>query len=287
MPDETLTVRKGVVDSTSMRCHELALQRWFYSKFFVAEGYSVPVIFSSPMDAFAEFGKLWESENNPFAYLSEAKDQFGTPLYQAYPATPKYPLISLFRRGWRFRPTHNASIHNKIVGWPVVDGSRTIGSVKKADLGYVTTAKRPMAWDFRWQADHYCLRPDTQAFFVEALMREMYRTGGTPQTWITVNYPGWGNHTIRLFIEGDIESATPDQPEDGKQVEFRTTFQLVLEGYSVDIDFQRPPALWKIAIGDGNVGLNGDNVISTTSVEDLRTDIQNPNFNERSDLPPS
>lgn len=272
-----------------MRYHELALQAWFYSTFFVAEGYPVPMVFASPMDAFSAFDNLWKNQkDNPFAYLTELKDENGNPLYEPYPSNVRYPLISVYRRGWKYRTEQNFSIHNRTMSWPVVDGSRTLSNVTKNDLAYVTTAKRPMAWNFSWQVDHYCLRPDTQAFFVESLMREMSRAGGVPQTWIPVSYPGWGRHLVRLYIDGDIESATPEQPEEGKIVEYKTTFQLVLEGYSVDTNFQIVPALWKIVMGNGTPSIADlEAALIASQTTDLRANIENPNFNERTNLPPS
>lgn len=244
MADGTLSVNPGTVGATGMRYHELALQRWLYGNFAVREGYPIPVVFSSPMDAFGNFDKLWKSDRNPFKYLFDLKDERGTPLYEPYPSNLRYPLISVFRRGWRYRPDQNYSIHQfRKLNWPTVSDD-----VGRCQLGNVTTSYRPMAWDYRWQIDHYAMRPDTQAYFVEKLMRSMWITGGTPQCWVEVRYPGIGIHKVRMFIEGDIENGTLEEPEDQKHVEFRTTFTLCMEGYSVDQDIQFVPALWTLLI---------------------------------------
>ena len=54
---------------TGMRVHELALARWLHQNFQTRPGYPTPVVFATPMDAFAEFDRLFASANNPFAYL--------------------------------------------------------------------------------------------------------------------------------------------------------------------------------------------------------------------------
>lgn len=268
MADETLSVRPGTVGATGMRYHELALQRWLYGTFFVRTGYAIPVVFSTPMDAFGTFDKLWKSDNNPFKYLFDLKDERGTPLYEPYPPNLRYPLISVFRRGWKYRPNQNYSIHQwRPINWPTVSPD-----VGRCQLGNTLVSYRPMAWDYRWQIDHYAMRPDTQAYFVEKLMRSMWLTGGTPQAWIPVHYPGWGWHNIRIYIDGDIENSTLEEPEDQKHVEFRTTFTLVMEGYSVDQDIKVVPALWSLLIRNAPEASPQD--ISSAFVEQEEVDLR-------------
>ena len=84
--DGTLDVRAGSLTGTSMRYHELALQRWLNRVFQVREGYAIPVVFTSPMDAFSQFRQLWSRDNNPFNYLLDLKDANGTPLYEPFPS---------------------------------------------------------------------------------------------------------------------------------------------------------------------------------------------------------
>jgi hypothetical protein len=249
MADGTIGVKTGSLGATSMRYHELALQRWLNRLFIVREGYPVPVVFATPMDAFSQFTKLWSAANNPFQYLLNAVDEEGTPLYQPYPAPVRYPLLSVYRKGFKYRSYQNFSIHKfRHINWPTVSDD-----VGRCELGNVTTSKMPMAWDYRFQLDFFCNRPDTQAFFVEKLMREFYKTGGTPQTWIAVEYPAWGRQLIRVYIDGDIENNTPEEPEADKNVEFRTTVNIVVEGFSLDLNFQVEPAFWTLIFGQGSV----------------------------------
>ena len=269
-----------------MRIHELALQRWFYNIFFVREGYPIPLIFSTPSDAFSTFDKLWKKDNTPFKYLFGIKDEKGTPLYEPYPSNLRYPLISAFRRGWKYRTEQNYSIHRfRHISWPTVSKD-----VNKCQLGNVATSQRQMAWDYRWQIDHYAMRPDTQAYFVETLMRSMWMTGGVPQCWVKVYYPVLGHQLIRMYLDGDIENSTPEEPEDQKQVEFRTTFTLCMEGYSVDQNIQFVPALWSLVVRDNSLSASpGDieNAFGVQYEEDLRAYGHNPTLDSRSNQPPS
>jgi hypothetical protein len=261
--DGTLSVRRGSLGGTSMRYHELAVQRWLNGLFFVQVGFAVPVVFTSPMDAFAYAQQLWAAgASNPFQYLYNAVNDQGTPLYLPWPNPLIYPIISVHRKSWKLRPWQNFSIHRfRHINWPTVAnaGTEAYGpqaqgwGLTRCNLGNVTTSKRPMAWDYRFQVDHFCNRPDTQAFFLEQLMWEFWRTGGTtPQTWITVPYPGWGKRQVRLYLDGDIESLTPEEPEQDHKVEFRTSFTIVVEGYDVDLNYEIYPALWKLILRVGS-----------------------------------
>ena len=279
----TLFVRKDV-HSTSMRYHEVALQRWFYARFFVAEGYPVPMVFASPMDAHSEFLNLWKAPNNPFKYLLDAKDSNGTPIYQPYPANVMYPLISVYRTGWSYRPEQNFTIHRfRHVNWPTVSTD-----VDQCDLGNVTTSRMPAAWNYRWQINFHSMRPDTQAIMLEDLMQQFTHTGGSLQTWANVTYPGWGNQLVRLTLDSDeIQSATPEAPNDGDAVEYTTAFNLTLEGYSVDRTLRQYPALWSIIFG--NPGpldpetLNASCDLNYTT--ELRSTGTNPVMAGRTDVP--
>ena len=239
-----------------MRYHELSLQKWLYSRFFVYEGYSVPCVFASPMDAFGLFQKLWSDANNPFAYLLNLKDEHGTPLYEPFPSPIRYPLISVMRKGIKYRPYQNFSIHQwRHINWPTVSDAGSVipgkqqqgAGLVKCDLANVTVSRMPMAFDYRFQIDHYCLRPDTQAFYVERLLNQFWRTGGTLQTWMEVNYPGWDSQYIRMYVDGEIDQTAPDEASyQDKNVEFRTSFTLVVEGFSIDVQYEVLPALWKL-----------------------------------------
>ena len=190
-------VRQVTMDVTEGRVHELALQNWFYRNFFVMEGYPVPVVFATPMDAFSVFANLWKAEHNPFKYLLDAKDCEGTPLYEPYPSPVRYPLISVKKLGWTPRINQSYGIHRwRHMGYPTTSTVNAVkpgevGGLTQNDLGNVMTSTMPTAWDFRYQIDHFCTRPDTQAIFVHRVMRTMVIAGGAMQTWIRVVYPGW------------------------------------------------------------------------------------------------
>lgn len=293
--DKILEVESGGLGATSMRYHELWLQQWLYTRFFVKEGYPVPVVFGTPMDALGHFQQLWSAEQNPFRYLLDLKDAAGTPLYEPHPAPVRYPLISVMRKGIRYRPSQNFSIHSwRHINWPTVSsaGSAVPGvdhqgtNLVKCDLGSVTTSRMPMAFDYHFQIDHYCMRPDTQAFYVERLLNQFWRTGGTLQTWLEVVYPGWGSQYVRLFVDGDIDQSAPDdgQTQD-RHVEFKTTFTITIEGFSVDVNYEVKPTLWKLVQGTAAL----DDLAAFTGVRavtDLRFTGQNPVLNSRTDIPP-
>lgn len=282
MADGTIDVKAGSLGATSMRYHELAIQRWLNRLFVVREGYPVPVVFATPMDAFAQFTKLWSAANNPFQYLLNVVDGDGNPVYQPYPAPILYPLLSVYRKNFKFRPYQNFSIHNfRHINWPTVSAN-----VCRSQLGNVTTSRMPMAWDYRFQIDYFCLRPDTQAFFVEKLMWEFYKTGAVPQTWIVVNYPAWGLQLVRVYLDGEIENATPEEPEADKIVEFKTTFNIVVEGFSLDLNFQVQPALWELIVGEGSIDpATLERGFSPIVDADLRFNGTNPTMIERSNVP--
>ena len=248
------------------------------------------------MDAFSAFQQLWADENNPFSYLFNLKDKNGTPLYEPYPSPVRYPVISVHRKGWKYRQYQNFSIHRwRHINWPTVanTGTEVYGpqadgwDIHKCGLGNVTTSRMPMAWDYKFQIDHFCNRPDTQAFFVEQLMQTFWRTGGTvPQTWINVPYPGWGNRRVRLYLEGDIESMTPEEPEEGKNVEFRTSFTIVVEGFDIDLRYEIYPALWKIIMRMGAVApIELEEAVYMTKTVDVRINGDNPSIEVRANVP--
>lgn len=294
--DKTQEVHAGALDAQSMRYHELWLQRWFYARFFVREGASVPVVFSTPMDCVAHFKNLWADDNNPFKYLLDLKDEKGTPLYEPHPSPIRYPLISVMRRGIKFRPYQNFSLHNwRHLNWPTVSdagpavpGREQQGvGLLKCDLGNVTTSRMPMAFDYKFQVDHLCLRPDTQAFFVEKVLTQFWRGGGGMQTWMDIEYPGWGAQYVRLYLEGDVDQFAPDDATlNDKNVEFRTSFNLVLEGFSLDVDYQVKPVLWKLVERNRSATPKElENLLHPTLTTDLRLSGSNPVLDSRLDVP--
>lgn len=276
-----------------MRYHELAVQRWLNKVFTLRWGVPVPVVITSPMDAFSLFSKLWSEANNPFQYLLAIKDENGVPLYQPYPAPVRYPVISVYRKGWKYRQYQNFSIHRmRHINWPTVSdaarlhnaGTHQQGTqLTLCDLGDVTTSRFPMAFDYRFQIDHFCNRPDTQAFFTSQLFREFWRTGGQIlQTWSVVKYPGFGDKLVRIYIDGDIESLTPEEPEEGKNVEYRTSFTIVVEGYDLDLDYKVYPALWNLILRVGTASPQEVNAaFDFVGTNNLREQPENPEVEYR------
>lgn len=227
-----------------MRIHELALQAWCYRHFHVTQGYPVPVIFATPRDAFAEFTRLWTA-GGPFSYLLDAKDEQGTPLYEPYPSNVRYPLISIARGKWSSRPAQNWSLHiNRKAYYPT---KATLGDgVALGDMGNVVQARHPQAWNFSYQLEFYCKRPDTQAMFVQALMNAFPTQTSSVQTWIPVIYPGWfglRQTYCRMFLDSEIDPVY-DLDTSQSEMEYRTSFSVVVEGYNPDLDRTMYPVLW-------------------------------------------
>lgn len=284
MADDTLSVRRGTVGGTEMRYHELALQRWLYSTFFVRTGYPIPVVFSTPMDAFGNFNELFGKNDGPFAYLFNLKDDQGKPLYEPHPSNLRYPLISVFRRTWRMRVDQSYGLHQfRHMNWPTVSDTPD-----RSDLGNVSVSFRPMGWDFRFQIDHYAMRPDTQAYFLSTLFRVFAVGGGTPQTWVPIYFPALGWQKIRLYIDGDVENSTKEEPDDQKHMEFRTTLNLVLEGYSIDQNIQIVPALWKLILRSSQQSASPAELTAAVDEQetiDLRLNEANPTLDSRPNVP--
>lgn len=280
--DTTLSVQAGDIDSVSSRYHDLWLRRWLYGLFFVREGYPTPVVFASPSDAFSQFQTLWSLDKNPFRYLLDLKDAAGTPLYEPHPSPVRYPLISVYKKGMGYRRWQNFSYHRwRHINWPTVSAD-----VLKCDLGNVVTSYMPMAWDFRYQIDYFSMRPDSQAFWIDKYVREMHRTGGDPQTWIVVVYPGWGTQLVRLRQDGDIENNTPDAPPDGEHTEYRSTINLVLEGFALDLNYAVYPALWELIFRNSAEITDPQDAYTILTSADLRVNDDNPTLDSRSNVPP-
>jgi hypothetical protein len=282
-----VTRKEVVFTLTPQRVHDIALQNWLYGHFFVTEGYPVPVVFATPMDAFSEFGRLWAAgDSNPFKYLLDLKDKEGNALYEPYPANVRYPLISVKRSSFVYRTTQSYGIHNyRRISYPSVSSNLT-----QSDLGNVTQAGMPTGWDFKYQVEHWCTRPDTQSVFVHNLMRALSHSGGIPQAFICVIQPPvYGPQMCRLYMDGNIENITEDEPAD-RQVVYRTSVNLTLEGYSVDIDTKTLPAMWQITMGTSTVSkdsigqIYGPDVVVT---EDYRDNPAGSVFATLPNLPPA
>ena len=267
------------------RIHEHALQAWM-RRFVVTEGYPVPVVFATPMTAFAEYTRLWDSESNPFKYLTELKDGKGKPLYP-YPAPIRLPLINIKPLPMRQRPSQSYSIH-RVRRQNYWSQSK---DVLQSDLGNVAQSMYPSAWDFRFQLDHYCKRPDTQAQFIAALTKAFHiMTGGGSYCWLPVAYPGWfeGHSLCRLVLDGDIEGVQEEDQQD-RTYFFRTTVTLTLEGYVPDLDVRTVPALWFLTERLGSATpeqLDSLYPGYLSRTEDLREHNENRVFKALVDLPP-
>lgn len=271
-------------DGNAMRWHELGLQRWAYRHFIVADGYPVPVLFSAPMDAFAQFKNLWQSADNPFKYLLDLKDRAGTPVYEPYPSNPKYPLISVHRKGWSYRSAQSYSYKRwRRIAWPTV-----AADVARQDLGTVAASRMPAAWDFKYQVDHICLRPETQSEFITRVANAFWRSGGVLQTWIPVVYPGHvGAKNVRMYIDGGIDSLTPPEPAEQAVTEYRTSFGVTIEGYIPDTDYVFYPTAWTVLFNGRIPGSPAQLEEIFSQAVDLRDKGPgNPVMEKRDNLPP-
>lgn len=269
-----------------MRVHEIAIQNWLYSRFFVRDGFPVPVVFATPMAAFAQFKNLWADANNPFKYLLDLKDSHGTPLYEPTPNNLRYPLISVSRRGFSLRPNAGYSIHpQRRVSWLTDNANAT-----KNDLGEVRQYNMPMAWNFRYQIDHFCNRPDTQAIYAHKVMSQFWRGPSVAQSWIKVVYPPddeWRN--VRITLDGDqIETPLNDPSNEGRADELRTTINITVEGWVHDLQYKVVQALWFVEAIRGEDPLTPQDLVNIfgSSEVDLRVHGVNPVLEERPNLPP-
>ena len=291
------TQKHGIDTSiTGMRIHELAIQRWLHRSFILAEGYPIPVVFASPVDAYSEISNQWKLDNNPYKYLLDLKDENGTPLYEPYPANIRYPIISVTRRGWVPRISASWGIHSWRKAYypsiasdnPALEGS---GTLTRDDLSATAKVRMPTGWDYKYEINHYCNYPETQAWFVNSVMRALSYAAGTMQTWIPVfdpTFSGVESRSLRLYLEGSIDTPTEWSPE-GDQMTFRTAFTVVLEGYSTDPDVEVHPALWKITTGTSALPPEDlgklDDPRKIIEEEDLREFDANQVFNAADDLP--
>ena len=232
---------------TAMRVHEVALQQWLHANFVVQAGYPIPVVMGAPMDAFSRFDALWakgDTEQNPFRYLLRLKDANGTPLYEPYPSVQRYPLLTVKRRRWTYKAERSYGSHR----WRRIDWPTLSDDVARTDMGWVQQSQMPTAWDLNFQIDHFCNRPDTQAQFVERIMRCFRRAQGKLRTWIWVVYPEpFGTRLVGLILDDDsVQDMTPEEPPAQKQIEFRTSLVVTVEGYSPDPNLNYVPAVWHI-----------------------------------------
>jgi hypothetical protein len=285
--------RVDSLEFTSVRIHELALQRWLYKAFPIQDGgYPTPVVFTTPKDAHAEFSRLFKAGNNPFAYLLKIKDAKGNPVYNPHPSNVFYPLISVKRLDWQYRANQSYSFHrNRTPFWATSDkdGSK----VKLNDLGVAANMQHPAAWDFRFQVEYFCKTPQTMAVFVNRLQRKLWVSGGVPQTFIVARYPfPHGPQYLRMYLDGGINNVSEEGSNENQQ-EYRISFNLTVEGYSVDYRIVFSPVLWQIGLAREQFPLPADELeryFDFNSVyaglDDVRVGQQNPAIESRAGLPP-
>jgi hypothetical protein len=239
------------VELTGQRIHEMAMINWCRSSFTLREGFPIPAIMSSPSEAFADFQNIAQQQQNSFSYLYNIKGPDGNPVYLPFPAPFRLPLITVKRDGWVFDNRRGFSFYwQRYAGWPSVsddhvtpENGQTVG-MPRQQLGTVFQQRRPAAYNYKFQLDHYANRPDTKAFFINQYMRSMSRFNSQPQVWIHCIYPqAFGHQVLLLRQEGDIINAEEEEPGLEKRI-YRTTINLILEGWQPSLDTLKIPAFW-------------------------------------------
>ena len=263
--------------------HDLALQAWLNARFFVADGYPIPVVFSTPMGAFSEANLLWRNANNPFAALLGLKDECGASVYEPYPANIRYPIISVKRGEYAPSTARSWSLHrNRRMYYPTESAD-----VTRNDLHTVAQNQMPSGWDFSYQIEIHSTRPDTQFLMVDTLMSAFSLVTGRASARIPVAYPGhFGINTTSCWmtLAGNVvpivEDATNDMP-----TLYRVSATVTVEGYRPDLDVSLRPALWYLAAG--TLPLPDGQLRVLYPQEDLRTEGVNTSFLALPHLPPA
>jgi hypothetical protein len=230
------------VEITDIRVHAIAIYRWLNRIIRIREGMPVPVLFTGPMDAFSQFNRLWSTPDNPYAYLKELQE-YGC---LDEPAQLRFPIISLDFKRMRYRPEQSYSTRvNRHAYWPTIDSVQQ--GLRLNDLANIAVVHMPSAWNFVYQLDFWCSRPDTQAFFIKQFTNATKASsGGQIQTYIPVVYPGYyGFRVERIFLASDIEDMTDKAPEN-TEIQFRTSLTLELEGYAVPQMRTITPTVWNV-----------------------------------------
>lgn len=274
--------RDITVEISSLRVHEMALQRFFNATFQVAEGYPVPFVIATPTDAFSTFKRLFNDPSGPFQYLFDLKTSDGQAAYRVTPDSLIYPLISAQRKSWTPRPSQSWGTKQFRGAAYLTTGS----NVSRNDLAVTMSTAMPTAWDFSFNIEHYCRRAETHASFIKKLMRAFRWMGGVPQTWIPVKYPGFfgkDHELIRIYLSGDITDLS--EPTGDAINIFRCGFTVVIEGYDVDLNVELNPSLWKQTFNfQETISPNLLETIYSTS-EDIRMSGTNVVFNALPHLP--
>lgn len=267
---------------SAVRLHGYALRRWFYRNFLLREGFPVPVVYAVPMDAFAEFKRLWTTTNS-YDYLKTAAAQANV-----WPQNVVTPLISFSFTGDHYRPDLSSNSRvNRTYAWLSAGSSTTI---TRNFLGNVQQVRYSQGADFNFQVDFWCQRPDVQsAFFEQFAQAFRVSSAGERQTWITVPYPvTHGTQTVRLRITSDLSNTneTSAAPDSGI-VLYHTTFTVSIEGYYADRSSIIVPALWFASFSYDNPAPTSLDAFYSLNTVDLRlSGAVNPTMALRSHLPP-
>jgi len=293
-PGDRADDKVDTLEFTSVRIHELALQRWLYQSFPIQDGaYPTPVVFATPKDAHSEFARLFKAGNNPFAYLLKATDSRGNPVYNPHPSNVFYPLLNVKRLNWRYRASQSYAYHrNRRIYYPTAE--QHAGQVVLNDLANAASTMMPSAWDFRFQIDYFCKNPQTMSTFVNRLQRKLWAGGGTPQMFIIARYPfPHGPQYLRMFLESDIDNVTQEGDNENNQ-ELRVSFVVCIEGYAVDFKTVFSPVLWEIGLAKERVPLAQDDLdryfdfnATFAGLDDVRVGQTNPAIDSRPGLPPA
>jgi hypothetical protein len=269
------------VSLSAVRLHGFALRRWFYRNFLLREGFPIPVVYAVPMDAFAEFRRLW-TDTNSLDYLKSTNAQ----ALGVWPQNIVTPLISFVFTGDKYRPDLTASTRvNRTYAW-VTAGNPAKTSINQ--LGNVQQVRYSQAAEFNFQVDFWCQKPETQAIFYEQLAQAFrVSSAGTRQTWVTVPYPvTHGTQNVRLIQTSDTSNLTESQsaPE-GNIVMYHTSFTVSIEGYYPDRTSFIVPTAWYMGL---SITQNNPSPLELTTLYLLNSGNlaqQNPVLALRSNLP--
>lgn len=236
------------------------------------------------MDAFSQFNLLWSQANSPFDYLKAMGQTPGAA--EVYPVNQRFPLISVDFKSAVYSTSRSYSGHvYRRLGWPTPEPANQPG-MTRSQLGWVNQARMPLAFDYRYQLDHWALRPDTQGFFIRQLFKAVKASGAELQTYLRVLYPAYyGNALVKLKVDADINDTTEKDPVDNT-IKYRTTINLTLEGWAIDQTIRVTPTFWSI----NNLALAFDpnelDQLYLMQTTDLRPYAQNPVLGLRAGLPP-
>lgn len=260
------------------RIYELALHRWLQSRFFIAEGLPVPVVFSKPARAFQSANEEFQKPGGPYAYLLSYKDAQGNPLYASYPAPLMLPLISVDRQRWALDPTRNSGVHqNRYVGWPTVSPD-----VARKNLGNVLVTRSPQAWNYYFQVDFWSKSMATNAELIGAWMQAFLLSASEPNVWIKTIYPSHiGAKLVSMVQQGDITDTSDFLPETNTMV-YKFSVNLMLKAWHYDYDLQVAPALWNAAFVNGPVDPETMQILYEA---DLTGDSKHSILGERDNIP--